>query len=104
MAVTATTTASSYITQTRRHMTPRFLLIWLDSSIDQENQVRQTILAQLNGVVDNVNIFTERDDCIDFLVGVNTMKTFLIVADAMAEQMLPLVHDIPQLDTVYIFL
>ena len=60
-------------------------------------------LIQLQSVVDDVHIFTQRDECIDFLTEVNDMKIFLIIAGTLGQQILPLIHDIPQLDGVYIF-
>ena len=54
-------------------------------------------------VIDDVYIFTQPDECIDFLTEMNDMKIFLIIADILGQQILPLIHDIPQLDGVYIF-
>ena len=60
-------------------------------------------LAQLRSVANIVNIFTDRDKAIDFLTEDHGVKTFLVVEDTIGQQILPLIHDIPQLDALYIF-
>ena len=75
----------------------------VDASIDQSNKDCQNTLAQLQDVVDDVHIFGERDECIDFLTKVDDMKVSLIIMGALGQQILPFIHDIPQLDGVYIY-
>ena len=101
--VITSTTASSDVTSPRQRIIQNFLLIWIDAGIDQSNKDCQNTLTQLQNVVNDVNIFTQPDECIDFLTEVDDMKAFLIVAGTLGQQILPLIHDIPQLDGVYIF-
>ena len=75
----------------------------MDPSIDQSNEDCQNTLVQLQSVVDDVHVFTQRDECIDFLTELNNKKTGLVIAGTLGQQILPLIHDIPQLDEVYIF-
>ncbi len=60
-------------------------------------------MPQLRSVVNNINIFTQCDEGIDFLTEVIDINTFLIVEDTIGQQIVPLIHDIPQLDAIYIF-
>ena len=60
-------------------------------------------MVQLQSVVNDVHIFTQRDECIDFLTEVDHMKVSLIMAGTLGQQILPFLHDIPQLDGVYIY-
>jgi tetratricopeptide (TPR) repeat protein len=101
-AAITTTTASSDNTRTRQRIVQNFLLIWLDTKLDQSKKECQNIVVQLRNVINEVIIFTERDECIDFLTDVRDMKIFLIIEGALCQQILPLIHDIPQLDAVYI--
>jgi hypothetical protein len=50
-----------------------------------------------------VYTFTQRDECIDFITEIDHRKMFLILPDTMSQQMVPLIQDIPLLDSVYIF-
>ncbi len=96
-------TRSSNAIHRRRRIVQNFSLIWLDVDIDQSREDCQNTLAQLQNVVNDVNIFTQQDKCIDFLTGVDDMKTFLILGDTLGSQIVPLIHNIPQLHSIYIF-
>ncbi|CAF4474108.1 unnamed protein product [Rotaria sp. Silwood2] len=103
MATVACTTASSSTTEPRRRMVQNYLLIWVDDTIDQANEHCQNTLTQLRSVVNDVNTFTQPDACVDFLTEVDDTKAFLIVAGTISQQMVPLIHDIAHLDSIYIF-
>jgi tetratricopeptide (TPR) repeat protein len=98
-----TTTPSYNATQSPQRVVQNFLLIWMDAGIDQSNKDCQNTLTQLRNVVHDVHIFTQRDQCIDFLTEIDDIKACLITGRTLGQQILPLVHDIPQLDAVYIF-
>ena len=83
-------------------MIQNFHLLWLDPDIDLSNEDYQHNLVQLRRIVNNVNLFTQRDECIDFLTEVDDKKAFLLVGDAISQQVVPLIHDIPQLETIYL--
>ena len=80
-----------------------FLLIWVDASIDESNKDCQTTLAQIRGVVNNVNIFTQPDQCIQFLNGVHNEKAIVIASGTLGQHLVPNIHAMPQLDAIYIF-
>ncbi|CAF4240442.1 unnamed protein product, partial [Adineta steineri] len=88
----------------RRRMVRNYSLLCLDECMDEANQEYQNILTQLKTNTDNVNIFKQRDECIDFLTDAEeNIKSFLVLENTMAQHILPLMNDIPQLHSVYIF-
>ncbi|CAF1450706.1 unnamed protein product [Adineta steineri] len=90
--------------QPRRRMVRNYSLLCLDECMDEVSQEYQHILAQLKTNTDNVNIFKQRDECVDFLTDAEeNVKSFLIVENATVQQIMPLINDISQLHTVYIF-
>ncbi|CAF3572711.1 unnamed protein product [Adineta steineri] len=96
-------TTSSNIRQPRRRMGQNYLLLWVDTSIDQTNEDYENTLKQIRTIAGDVNAFTQRDACIDFLTDAQEdVKFFLVVKDTMYQQIIPLINDIPQLDSVYI--
>jgi tetratricopeptide (TPR) repeat protein len=97
------TTSSSDNIYHRQRITQSVMVIWEDTSIDQSNKDCQNTLVQLQSVVDDVHIFTQRDECIDFLTEVDDMKVSLVMMGTLGQQTLPVIHDIPQLDGVYIY-
>jgi tetratricopeptide (TPR) repeat protein len=53
--------------------------------------------------VNDIDIFTKRDEAVDFLTEVHGMNAFLIVEGTLGQHILPLIHDVPQLDAIYLF-
>ena len=85
-------------TRTRHRIIQNFQLIWLGANIGQSN-----ILAQLQNVVSDVNVFTQPDKCVDFFIKLGQVKAVLIADGMLGQQVIPLIHDVSQLDIVYIF-
>ena len=102
-AINVNTTTASNTIHVRHRIVENFLLIWVDASIDESSKDAQNTLGQLRNVVGDVNIFTEIDKCVDFLSDVKDMKVFLIIEGYLGQKIVPFIHDIPQLDTAYIF-
>ena len=85
-------------------MVQNFLLVWLDGSIDEENNddCRNSI-TKLRQVVDTVNTFTTVDECIDFITDVKYEMIFMIISGTFSQTIVPIIQDIPQVSSVYIF-
>ncbi|CAF3723180.1 unnamed protein product [Adineta steineri] len=71
--------------------------------MDETNKNYKHILTQIQTGADNVSVFTQRDECIDFLSDNEDIKSFLVVENTVAQQIISVIDDIPQLDGVYIF-
>jgi tetratricopeptide (TPR) repeat protein len=87
----------------RQRIAQNFLVIWIDANIDESTQDCQNTLGQLRSVVNDINIFTKPDAAVDFLTEVHGKNAFLIVEGNLGQHILSLIHDIPQLDTIYLF-
>ncbi|CAF1386165.1 unnamed protein product [Adineta steineri] len=97
-------TASSNIRHPRQRIAQNYLLLWVDTNIDQTNEEYEYTLKEIRSVTGDVNVFTQPDACIDFLTDAQEdTKSFLIVKDTLFQQTMPLINDIPQLHSVYIF-
>ena len=59
-------------------------------------------MNQLRNVINDVTGFKQQDDAIDFLTEIHGMSGFLIVIDTMGQKILPLIHDIPVFEAIYI--
>ncbi|CAF0926073.1 unnamed protein product [Adineta steineri] len=99
-----TTITPSDTIQQRRRMVRNYLLLCLDECMDEANQEYQSLFTQLQTNTDSVDIFKQRDECIDFLTDAEeNIKSFLVVENTTVQQIMPLINDIPQLHSVYIF-
>ncbi|CAF0779032.1 unnamed protein product [Adineta steineri] len=95
--------ASSNIRQPRKRIIQNYLLIWVDASIDQADKDCQNTLAQLKNVVNDVNLCTESDQCIEALNKVDKEQAFVITSGYSGQHLVPEIHGMPQLDAIYIF-
>jgi tetratricopeptide (TPR) repeat protein len=57
----------------------------------------------LRQVVNTVNTFIDVDECINFINGINQERAFVISSGALGKTTVPMVHDKPQVNTIYIF-
>ncbi|CAF0788455.1 unnamed protein product [Adineta steineri] len=102
-ATSSRSTAPSSIRHPRQRMAPNYLLIWVDNSIDQEDEDCQNTLVQLKNVVNDVKLCTESDQCIEALNTVDKQQAFVITSGSLGQHLVPKIHGMPQLDAIYIF-
>ena len=108
---TATQTASSSTQsndgkrrdQANVQMVQNVVLIWLDSNIDQNNIDCQNTINYFRRAVNAVNIFTDGDECIRFLQDMDNEKACMIISGALGQNMMPRVHNLSQIDSIFIF-
>ncbi|CAF0935482.1 unnamed protein product [Adineta steineri] len=79
------------------------LLIWLDNNIDDDNTDCSNTIKQLKLVVNNINTFTDSDQCVEFIQSIHNNKVCMIVSDSLGQHIVPHVHDMSQVDTIFIF-
>jgi tetratricopeptide (TPR) repeat protein len=78
-------------------------LIWLDAKIDESQQDVKHVLTQLRCIVTTIDTFTDVDGCLDFMEQLEKVKVFMIISGALGQSTLPLIHDRPELDSIYVF-
>ncbi|CAF1168642.1 unnamed protein product [Adineta steineri] len=79
------------------------LLIWLDSNINENNADCSNTIKQLKRVVNNINTFTNGEECVEFIQTINNNKVCMIVSGSLGKHIVPHVHDMSQVDTIFIF-
>ncbi|CAF0776354.1 unnamed protein product [Adineta steineri] len=97
---------STRTTETRRMNMQRIqnvLLIWLDNNINENNADCSNTIKQLKCVVNNVNTFKDSDQCLEFIQTINNNKVCMIVSGSLGKHIVPHVHDMSQVDTIFIF-
>ena len=73
-------------------------LIWLDNNEDYQNTI-----SQLQHVVNTINTFTNAEECIEFIGNLKIEKACIIIGDSFGEQTVPRIHNMTQVDTIFIF-
>ncbi|CAF1216608.1 unnamed protein product [Adineta steineri] len=79
------------------------LLIWLDNNINENNADCSNTIKQLKRVVNNINTFTDGDQCIEFIQTINNNKVCMIVSGSLGKYTVPHLHNMSQVDTIFIF-
>jgi tetratricopeptide (TPR) repeat protein len=85
------------------HMVQNVLLIWLDQNIDHNSADCRNTVAQLGRTISTINTFTDRDQCINFLTDISSENVCMIISDAFCQSLVPLIHDVPHLQAIFIF-
>jgi tetratricopeptide (TPR) repeat protein len=83
-------------------MVQNVLLIWLDNNIDDNSVDYQKNITQLRCVVNTINIFTDADECVDFLTDIFPESVCMIISGALCQNVVRLIHDVAQLHTIFI--
>ncbi|CAF1214450.1 unnamed protein product [Adineta steineri] len=95
--------SASSIRQPRQRMAQNHLLIWLDANIDEGKKDYQDTLTQLKNVINDVNICTQPDQCVQVLHQFDHEKAFLLISGSLGQHLVPEIHDMPHVDAIYIF-
>ncbi|CAF4989951.1 unnamed protein product, partial [Rotaria sp. Silwood1] len=87
----------------QNYFVQNFILVWLDADIDETSVVYLDSIKQIKRIANTIEKFTDPDECIDFITDMNHLKLVLIISYAYACCTIPCIHDIPQLEAIYIF-
>ncbi|CAF4143838.1 unnamed protein product, partial [Adineta steineri] len=79
------------------------LLIWLDSNIDETNNDCQNTITHLRRTINDTNTFTDGDQCFEFIQKISDKKACMIISGSLAQLIVPRVHNMPQIDSIFIF-
>ncbi|CAF0779103.1 unnamed protein product [Adineta steineri] len=94
---------ATHVRQSRQRIVQNYLLVWIDASIDEGRKDCQNTLTQLKNVVNNVNLCTEPNQCIQVLNKVDKERAIVITSGSLGQHMVPEIHGMPQLEAIYIF-
>jgi hypothetical protein len=83
-------------------MMQNVLLVWLDGNIDENNDDCKNTITQLRRSGNHIKTFTDGDQCIDFLTDIYTKKVIMIISGGFCQQIVPLIHDIPQIHSIFV--
>ena len=97
------TSRFSNIIRPREFPSKTYLLMWVDSNIDPNNPDCQNTLRELRSVINNIIICTKPERCIQYLHDLDNEKAFLISSGSLGQHLVPVIHDMSQIDVIYIF-
>ena len=62
----------------------------------------QDALQQLRGVINDIHLFSDPDECVDFLTDVQKEQIFLIISGTESQHIVPHIHQMTQLDAIFL--
>jgi len=86
-----------------KRMVQNVLLIWADSNMDEKSKDCQNTIAHLRQVMNTISTFTDGQECIEFLQEIKDDKVCMIISGSLGKHIVPRVHDMFQLDSIFIF-
>lgn len=95
--------STSVQTTNVRQITQNFITIWLNTDKDKSNDDYKDMNNKLRNFVHKVEIFMDMDKCIDFLTDMENGIALMIITGTLGEEMVPLIHDISQINAMLIF-
>ncbi|CAF4641238.1 unnamed protein product, partial [Rotaria sp. Silwood2] len=84
-------------------MAENYFVIWVDGNMDMANKDYQHTLEQLRDVVNEVHTCTTVEQCIALLNENKEETSFIISSGALGQHLVPDIHAMAKLDTIYIF-
>lgn len=87
----------------RRRNFPDCILIWLDTQIDETKSTSHDIAMRFRSIVNTVRIFTDADQCVDYITQLKNGRVFMVISTILAKHIVPQIHDVLQLDSIYMF-
>ena len=84
-------------------MTQNMLLIWLDATIDESSDGCQNTITNFRDAVNTIDMFTDGEECIQFLEEMANEKACMIISGSFGQQIVPRIHNLPQVDSIFIF-
>jgi tetratricopeptide (TPR) repeat protein len=101
-AVSSETTKTSS-RSIRSRIVENFIIIWLDSNIKESNKTTQNSINHLRRIINSIQIFTDSDQCINFISNITNEKAFLIISATFSQKLSSLFEDMIQIKSIYIF-
>jgi tetratricopeptide (TPR) repeat protein len=79
-------------------------IIWLDSNIEKTRKDQDTRALIRRMVRGRLLTFDKPNECVDHIFAkLKTQRIFFIVSNSFGPNVVPLIHDLPQIQTIYVY-
>ncbi|CAF1319079.1 unnamed protein product [Rotaria magnacalcarata] len=103
MCIAPTTSSQSELHSPSTRVMQNFIIVRLDANTNENSKSFQKFLAQLRKSYTTLEEFNNVDKCIEYIKSVNDEKIFLITSGSLGEKMVPIIHDLAQLHSIFIY-
>ncbi|CAF4272394.1 unnamed protein product [Rotaria socialis] len=78
------------------------VIVYLSSPCRDLDGFNSNLVLKLKSIVSNVEVFIDPDSCADFIMNVQYEKIFWIVSDADGQIVIPFLHELSQIYSIYV--
>ena len=78
-----------------------FIIVWLDENKEKTTDYFDT-RHQLRYVIQYLRIFSDTDECIDFITSQRMNNIFFLVSETLSKTVIPLVHELTEMVSIYV--
>jgi len=76
----------------------------LDESLNETNNTYwYSTISKVHEIINNIYVFSESDQCIDFITDIEKEKVFIIISDTISKDIISIFQQIPQITSIYIY-
>lgn len=75
--------------------------MWLNDANSHGDEINE-IKQQLRQVINYVQIFTDVDECVDYITSIENEKIYFVIAGSLAKTIIPFIHEIANIQSIYI--
>lgn len=86
-----------------RHNVENFVVVWLNASVDDQNEDIKESKSELQLIVNDIRIFTDVVSAVDWMKTVHNEKVVLVISGSFGETVVPAMENLVQIRTIYIF-
>ncbi|CAF0847660.1 unnamed protein product [Rotaria sordida] len=79
-----------------------FECLWVDQNVDSTQDNRDT-QQELHKIINHFRTFDNSDECEEYIRKITQEKVVLIISGSLGRQVVPRLHDLPQLSACYVF-
>jgi len=81
-----------------------FILIWLDETLNETNNTYwYSTISKVHEIINNIYVFSESDQCIEFITDIEKEKVLIIVSDTISKDIISIFQQISQITSIYIY-
>jgi tetratricopeptide (TPR) repeat protein len=81
----------------------KFVVVWLDKEIDKSRENQDSKALIRHSVRNQLQTFDDPDHCIEYIISEQNQRVFFIVSGSFGSYLVPLIYQLPQIQTIYIF-
>ncbi|CAF3202821.1 unnamed protein product [Rotaria socialis] len=89
--------------KTTTRFVQNYLVVWLDTNIDEKKEHFQQCIIEVRKIVAALDLFTDVEQCIEYLKRIDGQKIFLITSGSLGQKTMPLIHNMAQVDTIFVY-